>query len=491
MYYGSQVTLRQWKNEGGYLHSHPQLYPEGSKQQQVTTYHHRDDNNNFILRRAYVVNETYKTEAEDETETLNPIRHGDLVRLEHVMTGRFLHSHPVQAPIADKDHNYEVSGYGMHSNHFSDLNDNWRVEIVNEKGEPVGKNKEPVHAVTAKIRLVHQNLGCVLNCANRPLPEWGFKQSEVTCGRETLKTNSIWFIETNSHPNCTIFSSIHPYILIHISHIVPEKTPMVSYPKAGFWSKFVELNVKMWNTNKALSADHPFASRPTSWPLLSRGLGFWNGNHVPKTEEEHLRQKEAETRKGVDPNYKPAEKTEAEKQEEKRLREHYKRFQSSQIYLLGNPVVWFASTASLAIFVALTLINRMAERRGVPSSFLGTMYKGASVGGFLFMSWMFHWVPFFAMQRQLFLHHYLPALYFAVLLLAVQVNHLFYHAGTNQKLQVLLCASLTAAAIGTFVLYAPLSFGLKMTREYCQRIKLFPKWDFDCDSLVSGKILNK
>lgn len=203
VYYGSQVSLRQFKNEGGYLHSHPHLYPEGSKQQQVTTYHHRDENNNFIIRRAFVVNETYKRtdedNADDEIESLDPLKHGDLVRLEHVMTGRFLHSHPVQPPIADKDHNYEVSGYGMHANKFSDLNDNWRVEIVNEKGEPVGRAKEPIQAV-AKIRLVHQNIGCVLNCANRALPEWGFKQSEVTCGRETLKTNSIWFIETNTHP---------------------------------------------------------------------------------------------------------------------------------------------------------------------------------------------------------------------------------------------------------------------------------------------------
>jgi dolichyl-phosphate-mannose-protein mannosyltransferase len=207
VYYGSQVTLRQLRSEGGYLHSHPHLYPEGSKQQQVTTYHHRDDNNNFIIRLPFVVNETYKTDAlnKDETESPNlvPITHGDLVRLEHVVTSRFLHSHPVQAPVADKDHNHEVSGYGQHSGKFSDLNDNWRVEIVDDKGEPIGIKGQPVHAVTGKIRLVHANLGCVLNCANRPLPEWGFKQSEVTCGRETLKTNAIWFIETNNHQHST------------------------------------------------------------------------------------------------------------------------------------------------------------------------------------------------------------------------------------------------------------------------------------------------
>lgn len=183
------------------MHSHAHLYPEGSKQQQITTYHHRDDNNHFVLRRAFVVNSTYKNANEaDEATTLTALKHGDIVRLEHVVTGRFLHSHPVQAPVADKDHNWEVSGYGMHSNKFSDLNDNWRVELVNEGGEVIGRTDQAISAVTGKIRLVHVNLGCVLNCANRPLPEWGFKQGEVTCGRETLKKNSVWFIETNSHP---------------------------------------------------------------------------------------------------------------------------------------------------------------------------------------------------------------------------------------------------------------------------------------------------
>jgi dolichyl-phosphate-mannose-protein mannosyltransferase len=237
----------------------------------------------------------------------------------------------------------------------------------------------------------------------------------------------------------------------------------------------------MWSTNKALSADHPFASRPTSWPLLSRGLGFWNGNHVPKTEEEHKRQKEIEARKGVDPHYKPPPKTDSERAEEKRLRAYYKKFQSSQIYLLGNPVVWFLSTASLLVFVGLTLVRRMAERRGKTPTSL-SIYHGQGAAGFFFISWLLHWVPFFAMQRQLFLHHYLPALYFAVLLLAVQVNHLFYVSRVSRG-QAVICGIVVAFAVAAFAAYAPLSYGLKMSKEYCQKIKLTSKWDFDCDSL--------
>jgi len=36
------------------------------------------------------------------------------------------------------------------------------------------------------------------------------------------------------------------------------------------------------------------------------------------------------------------------------------------------------------------------------------------LGGFLVLGWFLHYFPFFIMSRQLFLHHYFPALYFAV-----------------------------------------------------------------------------
>lgn len=270
----------------------------------------------------------------------------------------------------------------------------------------------------------------------------------------------------------------------------------MTYPKAGFWSKFVELNVKMWQTNKALSADHPFASRPGSWPLLSRGLGFWNGNHVPKTEQEHKRQKDLEARQGiVDPNYKPSPKTDEERAEEKRLRDYYKdNFQSSQIYLLGNPIVWFASTVSLLAFIGLALLNKVLEKRkgsqGSTPNLGLSIYKGQSNAGFLFVAWLMHWTPFFAMQRQLFLHHYLPALYFAVLLFAVQLNHLFYLATGKYpafyKTQYIVCAILVITSTLAFAAYAPLTFGLKMTKSYCRRLKLSSQWDFDCDSLLDS-----
>lgn len=125
VYYGSQISLRQKRSEGGYLHSHAHMYPEGSKQQQVTTYHHRDDNNVFIIRKAFEQGVTYVKRNDDERESLQVLKHGDRVRLEHAQTSRFMHSHQVQSPLGDKDHHNEVSCYGHNTEKFSDTNDNW------------------------------------------------------------------------------------------------------------------------------------------------------------------------------------------------------------------------------------------------------------------------------------------------------------------------------------------------------------------------------
>ena len=350
---------------------------------------------------------------------------------------------------------------------------------MDDEGNPVNlSKKDSVRAIRQNIRLVHANMGCVLTGSNKPLPDWGFKQGEVTCGRETLKTNGIWTIETNSHPKADT-----------------KTEPQVQYPKATFWSKFTELNERMWSTNKHLSGDHPFGSRPMSWPLLSRGLGFWNGNHVPKTEKAHKREKDNKAGLPKPPGA-TDEIDEAEKAEASHLKTLYEaKFRSSQIYLLGNPLLWWMTTAAVAIFAAGLLLNRFVQKVGVryPGfrassvyAFVSTFYTSAAPSGFLFLSWMLHWVPFFGMQRQLFLHHYLPALFFAIVLAALQFDRLCTAARISEPVKRAVLVALVVAGVAGFVALMPLGYGLKMTKGYCKRVKWLPRWDFDCDSLLDS-----
>lgn len=557
VFYGSQVRIRQYKLDGPYLHSHGHNYPDGSKQQQVTGYHHRDLNNLWIIRRPFEVNVTYQTDQPDEQSELMTLRHGDGLRLEHRSTGRFLHSHNVAPPLSNKEKQFEVSSYAHHPSKVSDLNDNWRIEIVDDAGNSITEDpaieedeihlgsadrakRPPILAVGTRFRLVHSLLGCKLHCRNKALPEWGYKQAEMTCGRETLRTNQIWIIEANEHPAADAAA-----------------LAKVTMRRAGFWSKFWEANKRMWATNAGLSADHPFASRPGEWPLLARGVGFWNGNHVGKTEKQFRAAKEAEGKKAdkaaahaakkqaavaaaiakaekaagkgsgtedeeveipnVDaPLEEEAEEApleisdaeehveEEEQRERARLAQEYIKFKGQQIYLLGNPVVWWSATGAVVLYVLTVMATRLVKKRasvsaripGVLALFdehqgiLGRHCDIMSGAGFCFIQWLWHWVPFFGMDRQLFLHHYLPALYFAFLLLAIlmdaglQVATMRLSPARGYRLRAILLLAYVMGALYVFWRLAPLGYGLRMSRGQCEALKWFSRWDFDCSSLV-------
>jgi dolichyl-phosphate-mannose-protein mannosyltransferase len=495
VYFGSQIRIRQYRPEGAFLHSHASVYPAGSKQQQVTGYHHRDQNNLWIVRRAFNINRTYVEEETDEQEELVQLRHLDELRFEHASTGRFLHSHVVDPPISNKEKQKEVSCYGHNPSKFSDYNDNWRIEIVNSAGDSITeddedadmndgneKKKKPVIlAIGTKFRLVHRLIGCKLHCRNKVLPEWGFKQSEVTCGYETLRSNQIWMIESNEHPLAD-----------------PNTALKSSFPKKSFLGKLIELNKRMWDTNAGLSAHHPFGSRPDSWPLLTRGIGFWNGNHIPKTEKQYKEEKS----KKADKNNNPGEEVPVEDQEDKleqaHLAQEYVKFKGQQIYLLGNPVLWWSSAAAIGIYVLTLLTFRICKRRNfsiaakIERSSFGSQLHFFSLSGFMFIQWLWHYIPFFGMRRQLFLHHYLPALYFAVLLFAILLEATFAGVASavkltdknSRRLKMVVLSLYVVATMVVFWKLAPLGYGLRMSKTQCESLKWLKRWDFDCSSLV-------
>lgn len=92
--YGAIVTIKNHKTGGGYLHSHYHLYPKGvgARQQQITTYTHKDENNRWLLK-------PYNQEPPTSEQPIQTVRHGDLIRLEHIQTGRNLHAHAESAPL--------------------------------------------------------------------------------------------------------------------------------------------------------------------------------------------------------------------------------------------------------------------------------------------------------------------------------------------------------------------------------------------------------
>lgn len=96
--------------------------------------------------------------------------------------------------------------------------------------------------------------------------------------------------------------------------------------------------------------------------------------------------------------------------------------------------------------------------------------------GFLVMGWFMHYFPFFLMDRQLFLHHYFPALYYAILLSCSVFDLLTSMLRPRVRLQI--AAVILVIALWNFYIYSPLAYGLQWTRSGCNRAKLLKTWDF-------------
>jgi len=96
--------------------------------------------------------------------------------------------------------------------------------------------------------------------------------------------------------------------------------------------------------------------------------------------------------------------------------------------------------------------------------------------GFLFMGWFLHYAPFFLMARQLFLHHYFPALYFAILLFCSFFD--LMTGALRPKIRLQIGAVLMIIAIWNFWYLSPLAYGNQWTMDKCTRAKWLKTWDF-------------
>lgn len=232
---------------------------------------------------------------------------------------------------------------------------------------------------------------------------------------------------------------------------MPLDTPQVNYEKLGFWSKFAELHKAMWKANEGLTEPHPYESRPISWPTLQRGISLWAS-------------------------------------------------QDKHIYFLGNPIVYWAATEAVLTFIIVWGFFQLRGKRGYPDLFRGMEPKANSdrylyiyrdgnnhlekrvfyeeSAGFFVVSWAMHYLPFFIMRRQLFLHHYLPALYFSILVLAVGVDLILKRARSGARLMI--AFAITTVIIVTFRHFAPITYGTEWTREVCLSSQWLNKWDFGC-----------
>lgn len=80
------------------------------------------------------------------------------------------------------------------------------------------------------------------------------------------------------------------------------------------------------------------------------------------------------------------------------------------------------------------------------------------------------------MSRQLFLHHYFPALYFAILLYCGVFD--LVTSTLRPRVRLYIAAVLVVLAVWNFQHFAPLAYGTEWTRAKCENAKWVKSWDF-------------
>lgn len=401
---------------------------------------------------------------------------GSLVTIRHINTqGGYLHSH---------DHLYETGSKQQQITLYPHLDDNnvWEIELYNATEAPT----EFVPIVDGtKIRLKHKTTQRRLHSHNLRPPvsevDWqnevsayGFDgfigdanddfiveiqkpQSKKGVARTELRAIDSVIRLRHAMTGCYLFShevklpayafeqqevtctaqGIHRlslfYVEVNENLFLNATSERVSYATPSFWAKLVESHQRMWHINNGLTASHSWESRPPSWPVLQRGINYWGKEH-------------------------------------------------HQVYLLGNAVIWWTSSAIVFVFVcnlAALLINYQRGKAIITEPHFVSFNTNTLI---FVLGWALHYAPSFLMGRQLFLHHYIPALYFQVLVLGQFFDLVLTFTFRKRPAAAYAVFAVFFAASGYFFIhYSPFIWGGDWTKAKCESSKILSTWDFDCD----------
>eukprot|EP00041_Stephanoeca_diplocostata_P030236 m.908903 g.908903 ORF g.908903 m.908903 type:complete len:867 (-) comp23717_c0_seq15:195-2795(-) len=227
---------------------------------------------------------------------------------------------------------------------------------------------------------------------------------------------------------------------------------------ATLLDKIVEVHAQSFARSADLAGSHQYGSRPSEWLFLHDGVSYYhhpcepaaagNGNGVSSEQEST-----------------PSTGLRCDK--------------GAQIFLIGNIVGWWLASASVGVYFLLDFVYSSRRQRGcyehagdtehvISTQGMDGGQSGCGVvcsvgfqraGRVLALGWVVHYVPFFAMRRLLFLHHYLPALVFAHLLTALVLDHVLGSVGLSRGAGRAVCVGVAACIATGFVTLAPLSYG--------------------------------
>ncbi|KAJ9053561.1 Protein O-mannosyltransferase 2 [Entomophthora muscae] len=264
--------------------------------------------------------------------------------------------------------------------------------------EDIPRNSSVVQTLVSRFQLRDPITGCLLASGYNKYPAWGFLQNEVYCTKDpTSRTaDTLWNIEFLNSPQ-----EFPP----------PQRT----FPR-HFFRDFLVVNLAMWNINRILLPDNDkydhLSSQPWEWPLMRRGIRAtaWTDSSV-------------------------------------------------KYFILGNPLVWWGTTFGLLAYSVLFLCYRLRMQCNIREWQQVEWRQFTLVGKVFIGGWFMHYLPFFFIDRVLYLHHYLPALYFLCIVTPFTLEHLLKLLNLSKKSLDHAFLTTFFSLVMTFLYFSPLTFG--------------------------------
>ncbi|KAF8949409.1 hypothetical protein BGZ47_003821 [Haplosporangium gracile] len=490
----SEVHIRHANTNGGWVHSMPGEYTrETSKDQAIQLVEWDDDLTCWQIYPADPkLRQRHNRQKQDRKE--NPkiefdgyIYDGDEIRLRHCYSRVALAANDIESLQSNKTYLREVRGIKWLRQPTEETV--WRLELVSEgmvpgladdhgvqspasvtagtssattlrmaeRGlkdrsaesdaeTPVGPNGKhtPLRRDQSKqwhsikgFRLFNEKQQCYLQSHKVFRGSYSTYQ-EVGCIQGARqKANTIFIIDQNVNPH------------------LPKSTQSLSYQPLSFFQKFLELNRVMWWTHHDLSAPvhgDDLANIQNqqklmngllveggawSWPLLNRGMSYYGAKET-----------------------------------------------NNYVFFMGNPLLWWAASAAVGAYMFncfLSVVMFLKGRQEIKAErdrFGITPFYSVASGTF-YAGWAIHYIPFFFMSRQVSLHHYLPSLYFSILLLVSRLDRTLQRWPARARYMAGIL--LMGAVIFSWFQFAPFAYGTDFgSTARCESLKMLGRWKFLC-----------
>ncbi|KAG8176363.1 hypothetical protein JTE90_020761 [Oedothorax gibbosus] len=424
--HGSQITLRHTHGRACWLHSHPHVYPLRYPDKRGSSHQQQVSCYSFKDVNNWWIVKRPSVPDLVVSDPIDKIKHGDVVQIIHGMSSRALNSHDVAAPMSPQ--NQEVSCYIDYNISFP-AQDLWRVEVLNRETEG-----DVWHTIHSHVRFIHTTSGQALKFSGKQLPEWGFNQHEIVTDRVVSQDDTIWNVEEHRYTKKADQKERERDM--GMAEFVPLQPTQLS-----FFEKMWELQYKMFTTNSENVQDHIYSSEAFDWLFLTRGIAYWVSQNS-----------------------------------------------NAQIHLLGNIAIWYTATLSIVLYSAALVFYLLRRRRCVYDIPEDVWNKFCISGKVCLFGYILHFIPYFFVDRTLFLHHYLPAYFFKLLLLVTLVEHMSFlvclvsNCFLRQVLQKVFFASVIVwigFVLYTFKAFSVFSYGsFPLTADQVLQLRWKDTWDF-------------